>query len=52
MSANGAGAGIRLLTDPTRMRILGLIRESPDGRALVGRLADELELRSRRSATT
>jgi len=36
---------IRLLTDPTRLRILGLIRESPDGRALVGRLAAELGLR-------
>ena len=44
MSANGAGTGIRLLTDPTRMRILGLIQESLDGRALVGRLAAELEL--------
>jgi len=44
MSANGAGTGIRLLTDPTRMRILGLIQESPDGRALVGHLAAELEL--------
>ncbi|MBT2497838.1 metalloregulator ArsR/SmtB family transcription factor [Agromyces sp. ISL-38] len=37
--------GIRLLTDPTRLRILGLIESSPDGRALVGRLADELGLR-------
>ena len=36
--------GIRLLTDPTRLRILGLIQESPDGRALVGRLAGELAL--------
>ena len=36
--------GIRLLTDPTRLRILGLIQESPDGRALVGRLAGELGL--------
>ena len=44
MSANGAGTGIRLLTDPTRMRILGLIQESHDGRALVGRLAADLEL--------
>ena len=33
------------LGDPTRARILRLIRESEDGRALVGRLADALELR-------
>ncbi|GAA4368900.1 metalloregulator ArsR/SmtB family transcription factor [Agromyces bauzanensis] len=37
--------GIRVLTDPTRLRILELISESPDGRALVGRLATELGLR-------
>jgi arsenate reductase (thioredoxin) len=42
MSANGAARDLRLLTDPTRMRILGLIQESPDGRSLVGRLAAEL----------
>ena len=35
---------IRLLIDPTRLRILGLVQESPDGRALVGRLAGELGL--------
>jgi arsenate reductase (thioredoxin) len=40
-----AARGIRLLTDPTRLRILGLIRASPDGRALVGRLATELGVR-------
>jgi len=33
------------LGDPTRARILRLIRDSDDGRALVGRLADALELR-------
>ena len=44
MSANGAARDLRLLTDPTRMRILGLIQESPDGRSLVGRLAAELGL--------
>ena len=33
------------LGDPTRARILRLIRESEDGRALVGRLAEALELR-------
>lgn len=31
--------------DPTRARILRLIRESEDGRALVGRLAEALDLR-------
>jgi len=44
MSANGAARDLRLLTDPTRLRILGLIQESPDGRSLVGRLAAELDL--------
>lgn len=42
------GAGPRELTilgDPTRARIVRLIRDSPDGRALVGRLADALGLR-------
>ncbi|WP_243074022.1 metalloregulator ArsR/SmtB family transcription factor [Microbacterium sp. SS28] len=33
------------LGDPTRIRILRLIRDSADGRALVGRLAEALELR-------
>ena len=33
------------LGDPTRARILRLIRDAPDGRALVGRLADVLQLR-------
>lgn len=33
------------LGDPTRARIVRLIRDSPDGRALVGRLADALRLR-------
>ncbi|MEF3402973.1 metalloregulator ArsR/SmtB family transcription factor [Agromyces sp. CCNWLW203] len=41
---NGAARDIRLLTDPTRLRILGVMRESPEGRALVGRLAIELGL--------
>ena len=34
-----------ILGDPTRARIVRLIRESPDGRALVGRLAEALGLR-------
>ncbi|MBT2517074.1 metalloregulator ArsR/SmtB family transcription factor [Streptomyces sp. ISL-90] len=45
MDGMDTARGIRLLTDPTRLRILGLIESSPDGRALVGRLADELGLR-------
>src|SRR6478752_3975197 len=43
-----AGSGSRELTvlgDPTRARIVKLIRDSDGGRALVGRLADELGLR-------
>jgi ArsR family transcriptional regulator len=42
------GTGLRELTslgDPTRAKIVRLIRDSPDGRALVGRLADSLGLR-------
>lgn len=44
MSRAGAGEPTTL-GDPTRARILRLIRESDDGRALVGRLAEVLELR-------
>ncbi|MFD4421898.1 metalloregulator ArsR/SmtB family transcription factor [Agromyces sp. NPDC058484] len=40
-----AARGVRVLTDPTRLRILRLITDSPDGRALVGRLAAALDLR-------
>lgn len=36
---------LTVLADPTRTRILQLIRESEDGRSLVGRLADQLGLR-------
>lgn len=36
---------LTVLGDPTRARIVRLIRDSPDGRALVGRLADTLGLR-------
>lgn len=45
MDGIDAARGIRVLTDPTRLRILGLISRSPDRRALVGRLAAELGLR-------
>lgn len=41
----GDAPGLTLLADPTRARILQLIRDSDDGRALVGRLADALNLR-------
>lgn len=44
MDATDTARSLRLLTDPTRLRILGLIREGSDGRALVGRLADDLGL--------
>lgn len=37
--------GLATLADPTRARILRLIRDSDDGRELVGRLAETLELR-------
>jgi ArsR family transcriptional regulator len=38
-------AGLRVLADPTRARILRLIRDSDDGRMLVGRLSETLGLR-------
>jgi len=43
-----SGTGLRELTvlaDPTRARIVRLIRDSPEGRALVGQLAESLQLR-------
>ena len=45
MSASETSGEWTILGDPTRARIVRLIRESPDGRALVGRLADTLGLR-------
>ncbi len=41
----GSDGALTSLGDPTRARILDLIRASPDGRVLVGRLAMELGLR-------
>ncbi len=38
-------SALTVLADPTRARIVQLIRDAADGRALVGRLADELGLR-------
>ncbi|BDZ66022.1 metalloregulator ArsR/SmtB family transcription factor [Agromyces mangrovi Wang et al. 2018] len=40
--APGAERSLTVLADPTRVRILGLIRDADGGRELVGRLADEL----------
>jgi ArsR family transcriptional regulator len=45
MSAPDTSEEWTILGDPTRARIVRLIRDSPDGRALVGRLAEELGLR-------
>jgi arsenate reductase len=41
----GSSNELKLLADPTRARIMSLIADSPDGKQLVGHLADELELR-------
>lgn len=43
--ADGATGGLALIADPTRARMLALILASPDGRATVTALADELGLR-------
>jgi ArsR family transcriptional regulator len=45
MHQTAASRDLLTLGDPTRARILRLIRDSDDGRALVGRLAEALELR-------
>lgn len=45
MSEAAGGADLAVLADPTRTRILRLIRDSETGRALVGDLAATLELR-------
>jgi ArsR family transcriptional regulator len=45
MSSVLSSRELTVLGDPTRARIVSLIRASPDGRALVGRLAETLELR-------
>ena len=42
----GTDAALTSLGDPTRARILSLMRASPDGRVLVGRLATELGMDS------
>lgn len=44
MDAGSEGRSLTVLADPTRVRILGLIRESDDGRVLVGRTAAALGL--------
>jgi len=45
MGFESAVRDLRLVSDPTRARILSLILARPQGRELVGRLAAELELR-------
>lgn len=45
VGADGATSGLALIADPTRARMLALILTSPDGRATVTALADELGLR-------
>ncbi len=45
MGSSDAARDLRLLSDPTRARILSLILESSEGRDLVGRMAVDLELR-------
>lgn len=45
MSAGPLPRELTILGDPTRARIVRLIRDSPEGRTLVGRLADSLGLR-------
>lgn len=44
MDAGAADRSLTVLADPTRVRILRLIRDSTDGRVLVGRTADALGL--------
>lgn len=45
MSDSSVASDLSVLADPTRARILRLIRDSADGRALVGELATTLDLR-------
>ena len=45
MRAAGSTNELRLLADPTRASILGLIADSADGRQMVGALAERLRLR-------
>ena len=42
MDAGAADRSLTVLADPTRVRILRLIRDSGDGRVLVGRTAEAL----------
>ena len=44
-AAHGIARSLKVLADPTRVQLLGLVVDSPDGRALVGRLATALGLR-------
>lgn len=42
--ANTLAAALKVLADPVRLRLLGLIRSSPGGRALTRDLVDSLEV--------
>jgi len=44
-AAEQIARNLKVLADPTRVRLLGLVVDSPDGKALVGRLALALGLR-------
>ena len=43
-AAEGIARSLKVLTDPTRVRLLGLVVDSPGGRALVGQLAPTIGL--------
>ncbi|TFB52808.1 metalloregulator ArsR/SmtB family transcription factor [Cryobacterium tagatosivorans] len=43
-AAEGIARSLRVLTDPTRVQLLGMVVDSPGGRALVGQLAASLGL--------
>ena len=44
-AAEGIARSLKVLADPTRVQLLGMVADSPGGRALVGQLADSLGLR-------
>jgi arsenate reductase len=44
-AAEAIARSLKALADPTRVQLLGMVVDSPDGRALVGQLADAVGLR-------
>ena len=44
-AAEGIARSLKVLADPTRVQLLGMVADSPGGRALVGQLATTLGLR-------